>query len=362
MKKIYFLILISLLINCTDKLATLNIKDALNNRIQNTYDLTSNVRILFGTLRRTGGSDASCSNSYYSNQLDTVDKFGYCEISVPANHEVGSLDQDAKGKPDDFFKMESHKTLLNIEAVSAEVMKNEFPEAIVFVHGFNVKFEEAILRAAQIKYDLKFSGEVILYTWPAGADEGLLSALQLTTTYKNNQNNAKSSINSLKNFLSALEKTGKKIHLIVHSMGHQVAFPAIASLQNDLKKKFLYQSIFNAPDFDSEEFKKIKDSIIASSERSTIYCSPGDNALVASSKVNSTRRVGSCEKFSGIDVINVNPVDAPVMGIAGLGHGYYSSKPILTELYQVILGVDASRRLFIRKSSEYNGENFVLRR
>ncbi|HNO26281.1 MAG TPA: alpha/beta hydrolase, partial [Leptospiraceae bacterium] len=97
----------------------------------------------------------------------------------------------------------------------------------------------------------------------------------------------------------------------------------------------------------------------ASAERITVYCSPGDNALVASSKVNSNKRVGSCEKIPGVDMINVNQVDAPVFG---LGHGYYSSRPVLTDLFQTILGIEARRRLFIRKSGPYNSEDYVLRK
>ena len=61
-------------------------------------------------------------------------------------------------------------------------------------------------------------------------------------------------------------------------------------------------------------------------------------------------------------MINVNPVDAPFLGIGGLGHGYYSSRPVLTDLFQVILGIDAPKRLFIRQSSQDNAENYVLRR
>jgi len=50
------------------------------------------------------------------------------------------------------------------------------------------------------------------------------------------------------------------------------------------------------------------------------------------------------------------------MGLGGLGHGYYSSRPILTDLYQVILGLEAKNRLFLRKSSPNNGEDYVMRR
>ncbi len=359
MNKLFTLLILIQFYNCTQTLPTL--KESLNNRVKNTYDKTDLVKINFATMRKTNGFNPSCTNSYYTNQIEK-EKFGSCTISVPQNHEIGTLDQDIKGSKDDYFQIQSHQNIPDLDSLIGEVNKNSFEEVIVFVHGFNVKFEEAILRAAQIKFDLKFSGELILYTWPAGAEDGILNALMIKSTYLENKQNAENSINHFKIFLDKISKTGKKVHLIVHSMGHQMAIPAINQLHETNRTKFLSQVIFNAPDYDSKSFAKLYQNISNSAERVTIYCSPGDNALVASSKVNSGGRVGSCEKFEGIDMINVNPVDAPVMGIAGLGHGYYSSRAIITDLYQVILGVEAQKRLFIRSSGEKNGENFVLRR
>ena len=336
-----------------------NMKTQLNERIVHPYDTTVPIKVLFSTLRKTISNEVSCSNKYYSTQLDPSIKFGACEVIVPASHDIGSLDQDESGSSEKYYKLENHKSIAEFEGLRQEISKNSFPEIIVFVHGFNVKFEEAVLRAAQIKYDLKFAGEVILFSWPAGAEDGVLNQLFIKGTYQNNLTNAKASIFTFKEFLNNLETTGKKVHLIVHSMGHQVVLPALANLN---KPKLIQEMILNAPDFDSSEFRSIAENLKKSAERITVYCSPGDNALVASSKVNQNKRVGSCEKYSGIDMINVNPVDSPVMGLAGLGHGYYSSRPILTDLYQVILGLEAKNRLFLRKSSANNGEDYVMRR
>ncbi|EMK03410.1 hypothetical protein LEP1GSC176_0663 [Leptospira kirschneri str. MMD1493] len=55
-------------------------------------------------------------------------------------------------------------------------------------------------------------------------------------------------------------------------------------------------------------------------------------------------------------MVNVNLIDSSLISI---GHGYYSSKPLLTDIYQILLGVRAEKRLFIRKSS--GNENYVLR-
>ncbi|EKO88577.1 hypothetical protein LEP1GSC020_4568 [Leptospira interrogans serovar Grippotyphosa str. 2006006986] len=57
-----------------------------------------------------------------------------------------------------------------------------------------------------------------------------------------------------------------------------------------------------------------------------------------------------------MDIVNVNPVDSSLISI---GHGYYSSKPLLTDIYQILLGVKVEKRLFIRKS--FGNEDFILR-
>ena len=48
-----------------------------------------------------------------------------------------------------------------------------FPKQVfVFVHGFNVSFENALRRTAQIAYDLNFDGAPFLFSWPSG--DGML--------------------------------------------------------------------------------------------------------------------------------------------------------------------------------------------
>lgn len=332
----------------------------LNKRLPSGYESTKSVKILFATNRKTA-SIPSCSDTYYTVETDIFLKYGACEVSVPSHHDIGNLDYDLSKGNDFTYLFKEHKNITQNVFLDS-VKKSELDEVILFIHGFNVKFEEAVLRAAQIKYDLKFPGEVILFTWPAGSQDGILNKLLINDTYKLNYQNALSSRPSFREFLQPLKDSGKKVHIIVHSMGHQVVLPSISELYRQNNSRFIQELVLNAPDFDSREFSTIVNQLTAAARRITVYCSPGDNALVASSKVNSNKRVGSCEKISGVDMINVNPVDAPLMGIGGLGHGYYSSRPVLTDLFQVILGVDVDKRLFIRKSSPENSENYVLRR
>lgn len=360
MMKFVFIFSCFLLINCPKQP---ELSDLLNQRIKQNYDETVEMNIYFATLRSPKPlSSKACSNANFSNLLGSELRFGRCKVNTPSEHSVGSLDSANTGYRNKFFSMREYSDL-DAQGLSKNLDASTENDIIVFVHGFNVPFEEAIYRAAQIKYDMKYQGEMLVYTWPAGAeDESFLSQLFMKGIYETNLQNAINSRAHFRSVLDSLQKSGKKIHLIAHSMGHQVVLPALSSKFRSDQKPFLGELILNAPDFDLQEYRRIHNDILGSASRVTLYCSPGDNALVASQKVNGNPRVGMCARFDGIDIINVNEVDDPVLGVGGLGHGYYSSRPILTDIYQVLLGIKAEKRLFIRKSGSGNSELFVLRK
>ncbi|WP_108958409.1 alpha/beta hydrolase [Leptospira ellinghausenii] len=347
---------LTFIISCAPKIG-----EQINKRLVDPFDETKNINVHFVTTRREMGAKDRCDGNSFGFITDINPHFGICIVNVPAKHIIGDIAMDNEQDKNSFFQFNGRVNTDDKEFLS-KIKSSASEEVLVFVHGFNVNFDEAVLRAGQIKYDLKFPGEVVVYSWPAGADAGLLGQVMVKSTYDLNFTEAKINREPFTNFLKSISSIGKKIHLVVHSMGHQVVLPSLASLSKSGKQQFLSELILNAPDFDKNEFDRILSDLSKTAERITLYCSPGDNALVASQKVNGAPRAGMCFKYSGVDVINVNEVDDPVLGVGGLGHGYYSSRPILTDIYQVLLGVSVEKRLFIRKSGPKNGENFVLRK
>ena len=74
---------------------------------------------------------------------------------------------------------EKHFTLQEIKSLSKEdflrlvrkrlATSSTFKDhALVFVHGYDTSFDNALYRTAQIAYDLKFDGAPFLYSWPSG--------------------------------------------------------------------------------------------------------------------------------------------------------------------------------------------------
>src|SRR5262249_3619409 len=105
---------------------------------------------------------------------------GTCEVSIPGSeyHKVGRLEAPS------IFTLQlranpgKHVLLLGIQAqeadvffqnVSKHVTNSERREAFVFIHGYNVSFEDAARRTAQLASDLQFQGAPIFYSWPSRA-------------------------------------------------------------------------------------------------------------------------------------------------------------------------------------------------
>ena len=109
---------------------------------------------------------------------------GRIDVSVPRDHHSGNVERPSIWT---FWREDPDKHFVIVKA--AEQGYDEFytqvrevvghssrKEAFVFVHGFNVTFESAVYRTAQIAYDLGFDGAPILYSWPSVGEADRLSS------------------------------------------------------------------------------------------------------------------------------------------------------------------------------------------
>lgn len=338
------------------------LKDELNSRFPVSYTESQPYDVYYATNRVTFGATGACSNAVYGVAYGTGMHYGLCHVQVPINRAVGSLSSGTDPNSDSQinFQMAQHRSFdaLNFAEALASSPQDEI---LIFVHGFNVRFEEAIFRAAQLGFDGKYPGQLVLFSWPAGAVQRLIQGPYLLQTYRENKKNAASSIQDFARLLSMAAASGKRIHVVVHSMGHQVVLPALAQIAEQLPAGSIQELILNAPDFGSEDFKAMLPAVRRVAARTTIYCSPSDNALAASTRVNGNARLGSCTLMDGIDTIDVSEVDTPLLGLGGLGHGYYAGRPIIGDVSQLLLGMDAQRRMFIKRSVPETRSNYVLR-
>lgn len=349
--------------NEPEKTVSQSIAEIINKSKTEKFSKTLAVDVHYVTNRGVVSKTASpCSNESYGIALGDQTQYGVCRVNVPKKHATGTIEVSSDSRADShkYFKIINEKKL-DFEAFQSNLQKNSHREVLVFIHGFNVKFQEAVFRASQIAYDLKFQGPVVLFSWPAGADSGFINNTLISRTYEANKKNAKASLPAALDFFDLISRLDMKTYVYIHSMGHQVAIPALVNLAKESDVNLLvHELILNAPDFDLRDFEDLAPHLLKLAKRITLYCSYNDSAMLASETLNGGTRLGACKAIDGVDVINVSEIDNPTFGL-GLGHGYYSSRAVLTDVAQLIMGLEAENRLFIRQSEPNSTENFYLR-
>ncbi len=313
------------------------------------------VRVFYGTDRNRTGSDEP--KEFYGTERDAI-SIGFCDVSIPKNHITGELESPKIWKFEFTENPRRHVVLLNVEPVDGNVFLNELRctiqesiaeddygqsiggEALLFVHGYNVSFEDAARRTAQIAYDIGFHGAPMMYSWPSKAELGFES-------YKADGESAQWSQENVSKFLAAIAKESgaRKIHLIAHSMGNRVLTGALKLLPQQDAPVF-NEVVLTAPDIDADVFKnEIAPKIVNQADRVTIYASANDVALRASSIVNTLgkvrlgqggRRLTTFPDFGNIHVIDASDVDTSLFAFK---HSYHAdSETVLHDISGVLQG------------------------
>jgi esterase/lipase superfamily enzyme len=279
-------------------------------------------------------------DQYYGNERGKP-AFGSCEVSIPERHQVGELEGPSIFRLDFRENPQRHVVLLGVRPQTPDeffddcrrrVAQSERREAFVFVHGYNVTFEDAARRTAQMTYDLHFDGAPIFYSWPSQG--GLLR-------YAVDETNAAWTVPDLKDFLLEVARRSgaKSVHLIAHSMGNRALTSALHTLSLELgqQARIFRDVILTAPDIDAEVFRReIAPAIVKTADRVTLYASSKDEALALSKKFHGYARAGD----SGDDLVvvpGVDTIDVSEVNTGLLGHTYYGDNDtVLADLAQLI--------------------------
>jgi esterase/lipase superfamily enzyme len=263
--------------------------------------------------------------------------YGVARVSVPDDHRMGALEKPRLWKLQFRTEPAKHIVLLGTDQLTQDaftrrgseaIAVSATPEALLFVHGYNVTFADAARRAAQIAYDLQFDGLPMLYSWPS---EGT------TLRYPTDADNSLWTRPHFADFLRlALSRLGaRRLHLLAHSMGNRVVTQGLADL-TPTESAGLGQVIFAAPDVDAAIFTQLAAQFLHRADRYTLYASSNDLALKASQKLARYPRAGQSSPtiviIDGIDTIDASQLDTGLMS-----HSYYGDRTtILSDLFSLI--------------------------
>ena len=203
--------------------------------------------------------------------------------------------------------------------------------ALVFVHGFNVPFDSALARGAQLARDLNFDGAAFAFSWPSRAKPWRYGTDRVT---------AGKAAASLVDFLGRVEAaTGaEQIHLIAHSMGNRVLLPALLEVARDSKgtlRSKIGEVILAAPAVPQAELIGWMDELGRHGfHRFTLYAASVDKALIVG-YVREWGTVLAGYVASGEPLVHgsIESIDVSEAGgdILSLNHDIFASNPVVTE-------------------------------
>lgn len=294
------------------------------------------VEVFYGTDRaRTGLQDPA---EFYGGDRGELE-LGSIIVTVPKGHQVGQLESPVWWKLEFEADPAKHIILEDVnpdrkevilDRINKSVARSEERALLVFIHGYNVTFEDAARRTAQIAYDLPYDGVPVLYSWPANGS--LLD-------YAADEADARWTATHFKGFLRDLvdESGADKIHLIAHSMGNRVLAAALVELRREIEEPVFNEIVLTAPDIDADVFRRdIAPAILPLADRITLYASSQDKALNLSRSIHGYPRAGE----SGPDLVlveGVETVDASHVDTDLLGHNYFAqTQAVLVDLYNLI--------------------------
>jgi esterase/lipase superfamily enzyme len=206
-------------------------------------------------------------------------------------------------------------------AFNARVARTPGRKVLIFVHGYNTRFEEAVYRFAQIVHDAGVNVAPVLFTWPSGGN---------VADYVYDRDSAMFSRDAFETVLAALVANPNvgSISILAHSMGNYLTIETLR--QMSIRDRGLPPKIRNvmlaSPDIDVDVFRR-QIAEIDTEPRSTeftLFVSRDDKALGLSSFLaRDTTRLGALDptkepyeamlqqaRVNVIDLTNVQSNDA----------------------------------------------------
>lgn len=316
------------------------------------------IRVWYGTNRTLETGDATLAN-------DTADVFegtgensgelrlGRADIWLPklvedgGSRALGETPHVQGQAPRDADRLAEYVFLTRITTSGRETFTATLQDAIhydgsdailLFVHGFNVKFDEALVRAAQLSNDLSRNesydvGIPVLYSWPSVGEVSI-------DDYRGDRDRSIDSAPYLEEFLDLITEDldVDRINIIAHSMGNRVLTKALEDYARDYlirhdRDDLEFRILLVAADVERDVFAAANGMFDNLDANVTIYTSDTDRALFASNILNQAKRLGDTDTDKPYirDAQNYETIDATAVTtqLFGIGHNYYSDNPTI---------------------------------
>jgi esterase/lipase superfamily enzyme len=292
----------------------------------------STVSMLVATSRKPSGDPATLFTGERSPTLS----FTNIDVSIPADRAKGTVQWPSKLPPDprtDFAVVEAREMDIP-QARNWVETRRTGGRVLVFIHGFNNRYEDAVLRFAQFVHDANADITPVLFTWPSRAR--LLD-------YNYDKESTNYSRTALEQTLRALasDRSVTDITVLAHSMGTWLAMEALRQMgvRDGHVASKIRNVILASPDLDVDVFARQWTELGSDKPKFTIMVSRDDRALAASRLLSGgVERVGqidpAAEPFkSKLEAAGITVVDLTnIRTEDSLKHSKFAESPEIVKL------------------------------
>lgn len=297
---------------------------------------TSSVNVLVATTR---GKDASPGIMFNGLRSDAM-AFADIQVSIPPDsaRKVGEVQwpKQLPGDPAIDF-VTKHTAIIDRKSalglVHDQLRHSPKKQVLVFVHGFNNKFEDAVYRFAQIVHDSGTEAVPVLFTWPSKGSVLAYGYDKESSTYSRNQ---------LEDVLAGLvaDPSVGEVSILAHSMGNWLLLESLRqmAIRHGRIPPKIKNVLLAAPDVDIDIAREQIADMGPVKPNFTLFLSRSDKALALSKNVmGSTARLGDIDPMkepylSMLKRDKIAVYDLSLLSNGGIDHDTFATSPEIVEL------------------------------
>ncbi|MFD0911297.1 alpha/beta hydrolase [Ruegeria arenilitoris] len=233
-------------------------------------------------------------------------------VTIPPNHKRGQIERPTRLPPDpknemtviDPVRFSGERQFVTDINKAIRAAPDEEDSILVFVHGYNTTFTDAVVRLGQFVEDSGFDGVPVLFSW---ASAGKL------TDYVYDLNSALAARTALiEGSDTLIGSDARAINLVAHSMGNFLSVEAMkqARMQNRFDSSGKLRNIILASaDIDVDVFAEQMAVFDPSERKFYVLISEDDKALsVSRFLARGVNRVGDAD-VATLDALGVTVID-----------------------------------------------------
>ncbi|NRP74766.1 hypothetical protein ILFOPFJJ_05688 [Ensifer psoraleae] len=292
------------------------------------------VNMLVATTRKSSDDPGRL----YSGERGTAISLNNVTVSIPPdrNRKIGEVQWPSRMPPNpekEFSVLEVGKVATEGQALAwFRKNRNAKRQVLIFVHGFNNTYADAVFRFAQIVHDSGTNATPILFAWPSRAR---------VFDYLYDKESANYSRRALEDLILQATRSPDvaDVTILAHSMGSWLAAEALRGVA--MREKAIPAKIKNvvlaSPDIDIDVFRRQFIEMGPKRPHFAILTSTRDKALEASRWLSGgIDRVGGSDLrpyAAALEELGVSVIDTSAIASNDpLGHNAFADSPEIVRL------------------------------